>query len=132
MTEARVQAGGAPIWMYLFAWGQADATGRKWSAHGSDMPYFFDNVDKASIAVGPHADELVAAMSGALVSLAYTGDPNHNDLPEWPTYSPKDRQTMMFDTPSTVASDPFGAERLLWQDVPLGGLLTGEASGESG
>jgi hypothetical protein len=31
-----------------------------------------------------------------------------------------------------VASDPFGAERLLWQDVPLGGLLTGEASGESG
>lgn len=131
MTEARLQAGGAPTWMYLFAWGQADATGRRWSAHGTDMPYFFDNVDKASIAQGDHAGGLVAAMSGALASLAYTGDPNHDDLPIWSAYALDDRLTMIFDTPPSVSSDPFGAERLLWQDVPLAGLLTGDASGEA-
>ena len=81
-------------------------------------------MDKATIAQGDHAHELVDATSGSLVSLAYTGDPNHEDLVKWPTYELEDRPTMMFDTPSSVCSDPFGAERLVWQDVPLGGLLT--------
>ena len=128
LTEARLQAGGAHIWMYLFAWGFPDASGRRWAAHGTDMPYFFDNVDKAPIAAGPHADQLVAAMSGALVSLAYTGDPNHDELPKWPRYTLDDRLTMRFDAPSSVQHDPFGAERLLWQGVPLGGLLRGGQS----
>jgi para-nitrobenzyl esterase len=124
-TEARVQAGGAPIWMYLFAWGFSDSSGRRWSAHGSDMPYFFDNLDKAPLAQGEHSDQLVRAMSGALVSLAYTGDPNHEELAKWPTYTLDDRSTMIFDTPSSVSSDPFGAERVIWNDVPLGNLLMG-------
>jgi para-nitrobenzyl esterase len=125
LSEARLQAGGAAVWMYLFAWGFPDATGRRWSAHGTDMPYFFDNVDKAAIAQGDHSGQLVAAMSGALVSLAYTGDPNHEELVKWPTYTLDDRPTMIFDTPSSVRSDPFGAERLVWRDVPLGNLLMG-------
>ena len=58
LSEARLQAGGAGVWMYLFAWGFPDATGRRWSAHGTDMPYFFDNVDKAAIAQGDHSDQL--------------------------------------------------------------------------
>jgi para-nitrobenzyl esterase len=124
LTEAKLHAGGDRVWLYLFAWGFPDDSGRRWAAHGTDMPYFFDNVDKASIAAGPHAEQLVAAMSGALVSLAYTGDPNHDELPEWPTYTPEDRLTMRFDTPSSVQHDPFGAERLLWNGVPLGALLT--------
>ncbi len=132
LSEARIQAGGAPVWMYLFQWGQPDPSGRRWSAHGSDMPYFFDNVDKAPLAAGPHADELVASMSGALVSLAYTGDPNHDKLAEWPPYTLENRYTMLFDTPSSVGSDPFGAERLSWAEVPLDGLLIGRESSESG
>jgi para-nitrobenzyl esterase len=124
-TEARLQAGGAPVWMYLFAWGQPDDSGRRWCAHGSDMPYFFDNVHKAPMAAGTHSDELVAAMSGALVAFAYTGNPNHGGLPKWPTYKLDDRSTMMFDTPSSISSNPFGAEYLLWQDVPLRELRTG-------
>jgi para-nitrobenzyl esterase len=119
LTEAKLHAGGAPAWMYLFAWGFAGEDGRVWSAHGTDMPYFFDNADKAAIATGEHAAPLVADMSGALASLAYNGDPNHQGLPEWPTYDLKERHTMRFDTPSSVESDPFGAERLCWEDIPF-------------
>jgi para-nitrobenzyl esterase len=127
-SEAMLHADEAPVWMYVFAWGFPDASGRKWSAHGTDMPYFFDNVDKASIAAGPHAAQLVEDTSGALVSLAYTGDPNHGELPQWPTYGLGDRFTMRFDTPSSVASDPFRAERLCWDGIPLDGLLMGDRS----
>jgi para-nitrobenzyl esterase len=86
------------------------------------MPYFFDNVDKASIAAGPHAGPLVTATSRALTAFAYSGDPNHDELPEWPSYGLEDRLTMRFDTPSLVEHDPNGAERLCWDGVSLGGL----------
>ena len=45
------------------------------------MPFFFDNLDKAPAADGPHAAPLVRAMSGALVALAPHGDPNHDAIP---------------------------------------------------
>jgi para-nitrobenzyl esterase len=122
LSEAKLTGGGAPAWMYSFAWGQPDPTGRVRSGHGGDMPYFFDNVDKASIAAGPHAASLVTATSRALTAFAYSGDPNHDELPQWPSYGLEDRLTMRFDTPSLVEADPQGSERLCWDEVSLGGL----------
>jgi para-nitrobenzyl esterase len=122
LSEAKLAGGGAPTWMYSFAWGHPDPTGRVRSGHGSDMPYFFDNVDKASLAAGPHAVPLVTATSRALTAFAYSGDPNHDELPEWPSYTLEVRSTMRFDTPSLVEADPNGVERLCWDGVPLGGL----------
>jgi para-nitrobenzyl esterase len=122
LSEAKLTGGGSPAWMYLFAWGHPDPTGRVRSGHGGDMPYFFDNVDKASIAAGPHAEQLTTATSRALTAFAYTGDPNHSELPQWPSYSLEERSTMRFDTPSSVEHDPYGAERLCWDGVSLGGL----------
>jgi para-nitrobenzyl esterase len=122
LTEAKLEGGGKPAWLYSFGWGQPDPTGRVRSGHGSDMPYFFDNVDKASIAAGPHAEPLVTATSRALTAFAYSGDPNHGELPQWPSYDLEDRLTMRFDTSSSVEKDPYGAERLCWDGISLGGL----------
>jgi para-nitrobenzyl esterase len=122
LAEAKLRAGGAAVWMYLFAWGHPDPTGRVRSGHGSDMPYFFDNVEVAPIAAGPHAASLVADMSGALASLAHTGDPNHEGLSHWPAYRREDRQTMIFDLPSETLSDPYGAERRCWDEIVVPGL----------
>jgi para-nitrobenzyl esterase len=122
LSEAKLEGGGSPAWMYSFAWGHPDPTGRVRSSHGSDMPYFFDNVDKASIASGPQAGPLVTATSRALTALAYSGDPNHDELPRWPSYDLEDRLTMRFDTPPSVEQDPNGAERICWDGISLGGL----------
>jgi len=122
LSEAKLAGGGSPAWMYSFAWGHPDPTGRVRSGHGGDMPYFFDNVDKASIAAGPQAEPLVAAMSRALTAFAHNGDPNHDELPDWPSYALEDRPTMRFDTPSLIEQDPYGAERLCWDGISLGGL----------
>jgi para-nitrobenzyl esterase len=123
LAEAKLQGGGAPVWMYLFAWGPPDPTGRVRSGHGSDMPYFFDNVDKAPRAAGPQAEPLVKAMSGALAALAHTGNPNHDGLPEWPPYDTEQRSSMRIDVPSVIEFDPFGAERRCWDGLTVGGLV---------
>ena len=41
--------------------------------HGADMPFFFDNLDRAPASDGPHAAPLVRAMSGALVAARQDG-----------------------------------------------------------
>jgi len=120
LAEAKLQGGGADVWMYLFAWGYPDPTGRIRAGHGSDMPYFFDNVDKAPMAAGPHADSLVAGMSGALAAFAYTGDPNHVGLPGWRPYDTAERPSMRLDVPAELDHDPFGDERRCWDDVTVG------------
>jgi para-nitrobenzyl esterase len=122
MAEAKIEGGGEPTYMYSFDWGRPDPTGTVRAGHGSDMPYFFDNVEKASIASGPQGEPLTKAMSEALVALARTGDPNHEDLPNWPAYSVEDRATMRFDVPASVECDPRGVERSTWEGISLDGL----------
>jgi para-nitrobenzyl esterase len=122
MAEAKIEGGGAPAYLYSFAWGRPDPTGTIRSGHGSDMPYFFDNVEKATIATGPQGQPLTKAMSGALVALARMGDPNHEDLPHWPAYTVGLRSTMRFDVPPTVEDDPRSAERAAWDGISLAGL----------
>jgi len=121
-AEAKAAGGGDPAYVYAFAWGFADPTGRVRALHGLDMPYIFDNVEVAPIAAGPHAAPLVHAMSGALAALAHTGNPNHDGLPPWPHYVPDDRATMRFDAESSVVPDLLGAERQCWDGIAVVGL----------
>jgi para-nitrobenzyl esterase len=125
MAEAKTEDGGAPVYMYSFAWGRPDPIGTPRSGHGSDMPYFFDNVEKASIAAGPHAKSLTKAMSGSLIALARAGDPNHDAVPDWPAYTAAERSTMRFDVPPSIEHDPQGAERSSWRGITLAGLRAG-------
>jgi para-nitrobenzyl esterase len=120
LNEAKLHGDGEPVWSYLFAWGHPDPTGRIRSGHGSDMPYFFDNIDKAPIAAGAHAHPLTAAMSGALSSLAHAGHPGHSGIPPWPAYDLENRSTMRFDVPSKLETDPCGQERRCWDGIELG------------
>jgi para-nitrobenzyl esterase len=121
MAEAQLLAGGS-TWLYLFGFGQAGPDGHIRSAHGSDMPLFFDNVDKAPASDGPHAGSLVASMSGALLALARDGAPAHRALPAWPTYSVDHRPTMWLDVESELRLDPGGAQRACWEGIFLLGF----------
>jgi para-nitrobenzyl esterase len=122
LAEAHAESGGAGTSMYLFAWGHPDPAGTVRSPHGLDMPYFFDNVEKAAIARGPQGPPLVEAMSGALIALARTASPAHEALPAWPGYTLDRRSTMRFDLPPAVVDDPNGAERACWDGITLSGL----------
>ena len=118
-AEALLDGGATNPRMYLFDFRRPSLDGVERAGHGSDMPFFFDNLDKAPASDGPHAAPLVRAMSGALVALARSGDPNHEGLPSWPGYSTSERPTMIFDVESRLESDPMSAERRVWDDSAL-------------
>jgi para-nitrobenzyl esterase len=46
-----------------------------------------------------------------LTHYAATGDPNHPGLPLWPAYDLNTRETMIWDNPPQILSDPRGEER---------------------
>jgi para-nitrobenzyl esterase len=112
VTEGRGRA-----FMYRFAWGAPGPDGVVRSAHGSDMPFCFDNLANAPGFAGPHAAPLVQAMSGALVTLARDGRPGHLGTPMWPAYEDGLRATMRIDVEPALEFDPDGEERALWDDV---------------
>jgi para-nitrobenzyl esterase len=118
MAEARAAAGTAPVFMYRFDWESPVFDGRLGAGHGVDYPFFFDNLESATVSsTGPAREKLAGEMSGSVVALARNGDPNHDQLASWSSYDPTRRATMLFDMESTLVDDPNGDERALWADI---------------
>jgi para-nitrobenzyl esterase len=123
LADALLDGGSPQPHVYLFAFGGPGPDGVVRSGHGSDMAYFFDNIKQAPVFDGPHAAPLVRALSGALIALARSGDPNHEGIPDWPGYSTAHRPTMILDVESRLATDPMGAERRIWDGIEGLGLM---------
>ncbi|MGC9950462.1 MAG: carboxylesterase family protein [Bryobacteraceae bacterium] len=102
LAERKAAQKAAPVYMYYLIWDTPVANGLFKSPHTLDIPFMFDNVDKARVLVGPGAEPeaLARQMSGAWLAFARTGDPN------WPAYTADRRATMLFDVHSRVADDP--------------------------
>jgi para-nitrobenzyl esterase len=102
-------------WVYQMNW-HRNAPGAR-AVHTIDIPFMFDNLAAAPGQVGSTPEELAAAqpladaMSGMLIHYAATGNPNHQGLPQWPTYDLKNRSTMMWENPPRIENDPRGDER---------------------
>jgi len=117
-ADARSQA---HTWVYRMDW-KVPFPGH-WAIHTIDLPFVFDNVALAPGMCGASAEEQAAAqplatrMSEMLIAFARTGNPNCKEVPHWPSYDLKDRNTMIFDSETgdnetRVEKDPRGAERV--------------------
>jgi para-nitrobenzyl esterase len=104
--------GGAPAYLYWFAWDSPVLDGRLHSFHCSEMPFVFDNTDRCDHMTGGglEARTLAARISSAWVQFARTGNPNHGGLPPWPPFDAGRRTTMVFDDACAVKDDPDGEE----------------------
>ena len=60
----------------------------------------------------PEAYALAEKVGASWVAFAHTGNPNTSKLPNWPAYSAKSRETMLFNNESRVESDPDRGPRL--------------------
>lgn len=102
--DAKSAQGGAPVYMYMFAWESPVLDGALRSTHCMEIPFVFNNADvHASMTGGsPEAMTLADRMSDAWIAFARTGNPNTATLPEWPAYTKDGGATMMFDNECEV------------------------------
>lgn len=91
--------GGASVYMYLFTWQSPVFDGKYKSLHCMELPFVFDNVERAKNMTGggQEAHLLADKVSQAWISFAKTGNPNHDGLPEWPAYNANNTATMHLD-----------------------------------
>jgi para-nitrobenzyl esterase len=115
LAEAQIAAGGRSH-VYELTWAAPGMGGILGACHGLDVPLVFGNLDRGQPALligdgpNPEAEALSASMRAAWAAFAAHGDPG------WPEYEPGQRLVQLFGTRPTVAADPEGASRLIWQD----------------
>lgn len=106
VEQANLKAaqGGAPVYMYLFAWESPVMDGILRSTHCMEIPFVFDNALRHASMTGgtPEAEALARKMSTAWANFARTGNPNGEGVPQWPAYTPDGGETLWFDNTCTI------------------------------
>jgi para-nitrobenzyl esterase len=111
--------------MYRFDLASAAMGGVLGACHAIDVPFVFDNLDRAGVdmLLGGLDDDtrrLAARISRAWTSVARAGIPAHDDL-EWPAYDVGQRLTCVLDRRAEIAADPEGQVRALWAELAAAG-----------
>ena len=118
-ADRKTDQGGAPVYAYLFDWEALALDGKYRAFHGIEHPFVFRHLASATgLAAGPEARPLEEAISQAWLSFAHSGDPNHARMPRWEPYDAVTRPTMMFQTESHLAHNPFPHLRAAAQALP--------------
>ena len=112
--------GGAPVYMYLFAWESPVMDGILRSTHCMEIPFVFDNALRHASMTGGSEDAQALAdkMSRAWVNFARTGNPNADGLPQWPAFTAEKGATMVFDSACEVKYNPDKALLELVSEFP--------------
>lgn len=112
-ATAKAAAGGAPAYVYWFAWQTPILDGRPRAFHCSEIAFVFDNTDRCENMTGGGADAraLAGVMSAAWVQFARTGNPNHAGMPQWPAFSTSNSATMIFDNRPRAENGPDADEQ---------------------
>lgn len=111
LADAKAKGTASSVFQYFFTY---ELGGR--AGHGYEIAFAFDNLGDDTRALGSRG-RLAEEMSEAWLAFARDGDPNHEGLPKWPTYTPTERATMVFGRESRVEDDPSGAAREMWTRV---------------
>lgn len=98
-------AAGGKIWNYLFNF-ESPLNGGTTAWHCSELPFMFHNAEYLEPSYVPGVTErLQDEMTGAWVSFAKTGNPNHDAIPVWPQVTRDSVPTMIFDKETCVVVD---------------------------
>ncbi|WP_270578027.1 carboxylesterase family protein [Caldibacillus thermoamylovorans] len=105
--------------MYRFDWESQAFNGLLKSCHALEIPFVWNTFSKHGVenftGDSPGQQELSKKIHNAWIAFAQNGDPNINDLPNWPKYDLQNRTTLIFNSNCEVVHDPDREERIKWE-----------------
>lgn len=122
LTELQVNQG-TPVWMYRFDWETPVFGGALKSTHALEIPFVFNTLNTLNTenftGSSPERQLLANQMHQAWINFARNGNPNTENLPEWPKYDMNERSIMIFNIESAVVKDPNREERIIWEQAAM-------------
>ena len=111
LTARAFAANGASAYIYLFSYVPSAMRERMrfGAAHGSEIPYVFNNLGgRNGAAVAPADQQVANLMNTYWANFAKTGDPNGPGLPKWPRFNPSKDEIIEFQADGSAVgkSDP--------------------------
>ena len=115
---AERQLAHAPVWSYLFTWATPVFDGILRSTHALEIPFVFDGLEQPGselfTGTGEERAGIARRMHDAWIAFARNGDPEHEGIPDWPSYDTEHRFTMRIDDTWELLADPVPETRRLW------------------
>ena len=104
--QAKAAIGGAPAWLYQFAWETPVLDGTPRAYHCAELPFVFANAMREIQATGGGEDArlIETQLCDAWIAFAHSGNPRHASLPEWASVGQSSAPTMVFDTKARLES----------------------------
>ncbi len=110
---------GNPTYRYLFEWSPRSLGKQLGSCHGLEIPFVFGTLNhrrlKLLVAAAPAAHRLSERMQGAWIAFARTGNPCHDDLPDWPAHRPEKASIMRLGRTCFPGAEPFQDAMRFWE-----------------
>lgn len=118
---AEAHAAHSDAFMYVFDWQSPLMEGRLGACHAVEIPFVFDSLGsqfgRAFVGEDPDAAVLGGRTMRAWLDFTRGGDPSHDGLGDWPTYSVEQRDTMLLARDCGVRRDPMSAQRRFWEGI---------------
>jgi para-nitrobenzyl esterase len=114
VAETRAAAAAAGTWMYRFDLPEPRDNDRLGACHAAEIPFAFDTVTRPDVRplIGDAPSQAAADRAHRIwVDFITRGDPG------WAPYDPATRTTGLLTDDVSVADDPAGDERAVWDGV---------------
>ena len=110
------------VWSYRFDFPSPAYDGRLGACHSLDIPFIWgtyqaENMKRFCGEASPQLAALSKTMMSTWLAFAKTGDPNNDQLPDWPTYRSDTRSVMTLNHDCAVVEAPGEQERAFWASL---------------
>jgi len=106
---------------YLFTWPSPAFNGNLGACHALELPFVFNTFSNPGfqnfVGTSPDLNAISYKVMDAWIAFAHSGNPNHEDIPQWPSYNVEKRSTMLIDKKFKVIEKFLDQERAVWDDI---------------